>query len=81
MATEAPARPALLITKPPSATTARIRIVIDDLIHLILRPELATRTPMPRLPTRLSPPPSRRINSFAFARASARRCARVFGGS
>ena len=55
MATEAPARPALLITKPPSATTARIRIVIDDLIHLILRPELATCTPMPRLPTRLSP--------------------------
>jgi hypothetical protein len=34
-----------------TAPTARIRIVIDDLIHLILRLQLATGTPMPRLPT------------------------------
>jgi hypothetical protein len=55
VATEASARPALLISKLPSASTARIRIVIDDLIHLILRLQIATRTPMPGLPTRLPP--------------------------
>jgi hypothetical protein len=29
--------------------------VIDDLIHLILRLQITTRTPMPGLPTRLAP--------------------------
>jgi hypothetical protein len=53
-AAEPPARPALLFSKLPSASTAPIRIVIDDLIHLILRLELATRTPMPRLTARLT---------------------------
>ena len=52
VATEPSARPALLIIEPPPASAARIRVVIDDLIHLILRLELATRTPMPGLPTR-----------------------------
>jgi hypothetical protein len=54
VATEPPAWPALLIIKPASASTARIRVVIDDLIHLVLRPELATRTPMPRLTARIA---------------------------
>src|SRR5205823_8155954 len=54
VATEPPARPALLLIKPTSASTTRIRVVIDDLIHLILRLQLATRTAMPGLPTRLA---------------------------
>ena len=51
VATEPPARPALPIIEPPSASATRIREVIDDLIHLILRLEFTTRTPMPGLPT------------------------------
>ena len=58
----------LVATEPPpgrrcqsvervAAATARIRIVIDDLIHLILRLQFATGTPMPRLPTSLTPIP------------------------
>ena len=73
VATEPPARPALSIIEPTPASAARIRIVIDDLIHLILGLQLATRTPMPGLPTSLRRSPSRRISSLAFARASARR--------
>jgi len=38
-----------------TAPATRLRIVIDDLIHLILRPQLPTRTPMPGLPTSLAP--------------------------
>ena len=54
--------------------------MIDDLIDLILGTQLATRTPMPGLPASLAllPLPHQLL---AFARASARRCARVFGGS
>jgi hypothetical protein len=57
-----------------TAPTARIRVVIDDLMHLILRLQLATGTPMPRLPTSFPTLtlPARKL--FAFARASARRC-------
>ncbi len=54
VATEPPARPALPIIKPTSASATRIREVIDDLIHLILGVEFATRTPMPGLPTSLA---------------------------
>ena len=55
VATEPPARPALPIIEPASASATRIRVVIDDLIHLILGLQLATRTPMPGLPTRPAP--------------------------
>ena len=51
MATEPPTRPALPIIEPTSASATRLRIVIDDLIHPILRLQIATRTPMPALPT------------------------------
>ena len=51
VATEPPARPALLFIEPMPAAAARVRVVIDDLIDLILRLELATRAPMPGLPT------------------------------
>jgi hypothetical protein len=50
MATERPARPALLSGELAAAAAARLREVIDDLIQLILGLELATRTAMPRLP-------------------------------
>ena len=55
VAAEPPAWPALPIIEPLPASVARIRIVIDDLIHPILGLELATRTPMPGLPTRVAP--------------------------
>ena len=51
VATEPPARPALPKIEPTSASATRIRVVIDDLIHLILGPQLTTPTPMPALPT------------------------------
>ena len=82
MATEPPTRAALLFTEPMPASTARVRVVIDDLIDLILGPQLTTRTRMPRAaPPALRRSPSPRVSSLAFARASARRCARDFGGS
>jgi hypothetical protein len=55
VATEPPLRPALPVGKRVSAPATRIRVVIDDLIDLILRLQLATRTAMPRLPTSLAP--------------------------
>ncbi len=55
-ATEPP-RPALPIIKPTSATATRLRVVIDDLIHPVLRLEIAPRARMPGLPTRLAPLP------------------------
>lgn len=54
MTTEPATRGALLLGEPMPATTALLRIVIDDLIDLILGLELATRTPMPGLSTRLA---------------------------
>jgi hypothetical protein len=54
MATEPPTRAALLFTESTPTRVARIRVVINDLINLILGLELATRTPMPALPTSLA---------------------------
>src|SRR4051794_23225689 len=54
VAAEPPARLALPHIEPMSTAAARLRIVIDDLIHLIFRPQLTTRTPMPGLPTSLA---------------------------
>jgi hypothetical protein len=54
VATEPSSRPPLLRIELPSASTARTRIVIDDLINLILGLQIAARTPMPFLPTSLA---------------------------
>jgi hypothetical protein len=54
VATEPPDPPALPIIEPSSTSATRIRVVINDLIHLILGPQLTTRTPMPGLPTSLA---------------------------
>jgi hypothetical protein len=54
VATEPPRRPALAIIESASAPTALLRVMIDDLIDLILRPQLATGTPMPGLTPRLT---------------------------
>jgi hypothetical protein len=54
MTTEPPPRTPLLGGELAAAPATRIRVVIDDLINLILRPQLATRTPMPRLTARLA---------------------------
>ena len=51
VAAEPPARTALLIDKPAPASATRVWVVIDDLIHLVLRFEIATRTLMPGLST------------------------------
>ena len=81
VATKPAGRPTLPIITPPSATATRIRIMIDDLIHLILGLELTTRTPMPALPTSLAPL-AFPAHQFPWpSRARARRCARVCGGS
>jgi hypothetical protein len=55
MATEPPARPALPFTESMPTRGAGVRVVIDDLINLILRPQLAARAPMSGLPTSLTP--------------------------
>ena len=54
MATEPTTRPLLLDRELCAAHTARIREVIDDLIHLIRRFVLTTHATMPRLPTLLA---------------------------
>ncbi|MGH2886794.1 MAG: hypothetical protein ACRDPA_29565, partial [Solirubrobacteraceae bacterium] len=54
-ATKPTAGTALRMIEPTSASTTRIRVVIDDLINPILRAQLTTRTPMPALPTSLAP--------------------------
>jgi len=54
VATEPPPRAPLPDSELASASAARIRIVIDDLIDLILGLELPTRTPMAWLPTSLT---------------------------
>jgi hypothetical protein len=51
MATEPTGRPLPLGRKPSAAATARIREVIDDLIHLIRRLQLTTSATMSGLPT------------------------------
>jgi hypothetical protein len=55
MAAEPAAPRALLLREPLTTTTTRLRVVIDDLIDLILRPQLTSRTLMPGLPARLAP--------------------------
>src|SRR5688572_25311305 len=54
MATEPATGPALILAELTAAATTRVRVVIDDLIDLVLRSELATRTAMPHLPARLA---------------------------
>ncbi len=54
MATEPPAGRALLRREPRAAAATRLRIVIDDLIDLILGPQLTTRARMPTLRARLA---------------------------
>jgi hypothetical protein len=55
VATEPPPGTTLGLAELATAPATRIRIVIDDLIHLIPGPQLPTRTPMPGLPTRVAP--------------------------
>ena len=54
VAAEPPARRALLLAEPMPASTARVRVVIDDLIDLMLGTQLTTGTPMSELPTGLT---------------------------
>jgi hypothetical protein len=54
MATEPPAPTALLMIEPTSASATSIRVVIDDLIDLILRLELASGPRVSRLAARRS---------------------------
>jgi hypothetical protein len=54
MATEPAIGPALIERELAAATTASVRVVIDDLIDLVLGSELATRTAMQILPARLA---------------------------
>jgi hypothetical protein len=54
MATEPPTRPLLLSCELSAAPAARIREVIDDLIHLIRRPVLTTSATVSGLSTRLT---------------------------
>ena len=56
MATEPPPRTPLLRRELAAAPTARLRIVIDDLVYLILGTQLATCTPVTRLTARLALP-------------------------
>jgi hypothetical protein len=51
MATEPARRPALFCSESTPAVAARIRVVIDELIHLILGLQLATSAAMPGLST------------------------------
>jgi hypothetical protein len=51
MATEPTTRPLLLGREPATAAATHLRIVIDDPIHLIRRPQLTTGPTVPRLPT------------------------------
>ncbi len=58
-----------------AATPARLRIMRDDLINLILRCKLTARAPVALLTARLTLHALLLASSsFAFARASARRC-------
>ena len=54
VATEPPTRGALLSSELPAATTARVRIVIDDFIDLVLRPLFAADALMPALTASLT---------------------------
>jgi hypothetical protein len=55
VATESPTGRALLLAEPAPAPATHLRVVINDLIDLILRPQLTTRTRAPRLTAGLAP--------------------------
>ena len=55
MTTELQSGPALISTELATAAAARTRKVIDDLIDLILRLQVATRTTMPALTAGFAP--------------------------
>src|SRR4051794_12446912 len=55
MATEATIRSLLLGRERPLTATAHLRVVIDDLIHLIRRLQLTAGATMPALPALLAP--------------------------
>jgi hypothetical protein len=57
VATKPPSRSALLLLELPAAPAARIRAVINDLIDLILGPQLTPRALVSGLPTLRSPLP------------------------
>lgn len=73
--------PRLINGEGTPAAAARLPIVLDDLIDLILGRELATGTLMPWLTASLALRSLSVQQLLAFARASARRCCRPFGGS
>jgi hypothetical protein len=54
VATEPSLRSALAVGERVTASSARVRVVIDDLIDLILRLQLTPGAPMPRLTTSLA---------------------------
>jgi hypothetical protein len=54
-ATTPTTRPPLLELKPVTAATTPLRIVIDDLVHLIRRPQLTAGAAVPGLPTLFTP--------------------------
>jgi hypothetical protein len=56
VATEPAIRPTLVAGELVTARATSIRIVIDDLIHLILGLQLTTRTQVPRLTARVALP-------------------------
>jgi len=57
-----------------AAAPARVRVVLDDLIDPILRASARPAPRCPDWPPGLRSAPSLANSSFAFARASARRC-------
>ena len=77
----------LVAAKPPAPTAlgnskssaTRLRIMIDDLIHLTLGVEIAT--PHPDARAAHQPDVAHLHDAKAFARASSRRCARDFSRS
>jgi hypothetical protein len=66
VATEPAPRSLLVCGELTTAPATRLRVMIDDLIDLILGRELATSTPMPRLPTRPTPLPLRAHQLLRF---------------
>ena len=69
-----PGRHPLLSGEVITAAPAAFRIVVDELVDQILALERTTRALMPGLAAGRSRSASRANSSFAFARASARRC-------
>jgi hypothetical protein len=74
VAPEAPSETALILTELMPASTARLRIVRDDLIDLILASQPAAPPGWPPCAPALRSTPCLASSSLALARASARRC-------